>query len=350
MALIFSDSFDDRPIAYIGDRYASYSLNGSAGAGINTGRTGNGLVISTGILDAFDYIQYAFTSRQSVYVGVARQYNLSTALCSIRYNGTPQIYVQMNTDGTLSVIRFDSGSPEVTLGTSSRSVAGISGFFYVEFYGNIHPSSGAYELRVDGTRWLSDSGINTSSTGDAAANQVRFTYNHTGIDGATTTIDDVYISDEDTDGGNASIVGFAGPVKIACKNPTGAGASSQWTPLSGSNYENVDETTGEDADTSYVATLTEGAIDLYSQAAFEVIGPTIKAVAVHQWAKKTDATLRRLTPTVRIGSTNYEGDDYELGSSYDRVFHAFEKSPATGAAWTRAEVSSAQFGVTLAEV
>lgn len=350
MALIHCDSFDDRAIASIGDRYIAsggdFNYNVSAGSAIGAGRTGNALVLSTGILDDFDRITYAFSSRQSVYVGVAwGNPGLSTALCSIRYNGTPQIYAQLNSDNTISVIRFDNGSPQVTLATSSQQVS--SGFFYVELYGKIDSSDGAYELRVNGSRWLSGSGINTSSTGDALANQVRLTFNHSGTDGQTANVDDFYISDEDTDDGNASIIGFAGPVKIVCRNPNGAGASSEWTPLSGANHTNVDETTGKDDDTSYVASLTEGAVDLYAHQALEVINPTIVAVAVHQWAKKMDGTSRTIAPVAYVGGVEYPGDEDALGISYGHVFHAFEKNPATGAAWTRAQVSSAQFGAML---
>ncbi len=345
--LLFCDSFDDRPLGSIGDRYGSYALNGSAGAAIGPGRTGNGLLLSTGILDVFDYIQWeSETTHTSLFVGVARENNRG-ALCSIRYNGIPQIFAQENGDGTISVIRYDAGANTV-LATSARSLS-RTGWFYIELYGKIHTSAGAYELRVDGTRWLSASGLNTSSTGDSFANQVRLINNSALADGSVTTVDDFYIANDDTDGGDATVVGFLGPVKIGCKTPTGAGASSQWTPLSGSNYTNVDES-GADSDTSFNATLTEGAIDLYAQDTFDVVNPTIKAVAVHQWAKKMDALDRRLIPTVRISGVNYEGDEYALGASYARVFHAFERSPATLAAWQRSEVSAAQFGATLGGV
>jgi hypothetical protein len=267
-------------------------------------------------------------------------------LASIRYNGSPQIYLQRNGDGTLSVIRYDGGANTV-LATSFRTLAD-TGWFYVEFYGKIDPTVGVYEARVDGTRWLSATGVNTSSTGDSVANQVRVTNNSVLSDGAAAIVDDFYISDDDAEGGSASIVGFAGPVKIAYQQITADGASSEWTPLSGSNYQNVDDgpASGKDDDASYVATLTDGAVDLYTRGSFEEIGVTIKAVAVHSWAEKQDALSRRLAPTAYVGGVEYPGDYTDLSTSYAMVFHAFERNPATGAEWTRAAVNAAQFGVT----
>jgi len=48
--------------------------------------------------------------------------------------------------------------------------------------------------------------------------------------------------------------------------PSGVGASSQWTPLAGNNFENVDDPSTPDADTTYVETDTIGKKDLYAHA------------------------------------------------------------------------------------
>ena len=352
MSLLHSDSFDDRPITAIGDRYSAHQYNVSAASGIYPGRTGNGLGLSTGILDVADHITWeSANTHQSIYVGIAwEQGYQSGALCSIRYNGTAQIFAQLNTDRTISIIRFDSGANTV-LATSTQTVptTPLTTFFYVEVYAKISPTVGAYELRIDGVRWLSASGVNTSTTGGSLANQVRVTNLSSAADGAYSIVDDFYIADDDTDDGNATLIGFAGPVKIACRIPTGAGASSEWTPLSGANYTNVDDpaSTGKDGDTSYVASLTDGAVDVYAHDALEVVNPTIVTVAVHQWARKVDGTTRTITPIAYVSSTEYQGNETSLGVSYARVFHGFDTNPATGIAWTRAQVSSAQFGVML---
>lgn len=344
MALLHCDSFDDRGINYIGDRYSSHQFNpGGADSGIYPGRTGNGLGLSTGILDVPDHITWTSSStHQSMYTGVAVEAGrLSSALISIRYEGTPHIFVQLEADSTLSVYRYDGSF--VLLAASGRIPAANNGFYYVELYGKIDPVDGAYEMRVNGTRWLSANGINTSATGGSLANQVRLIYNHAGIDGAVTVVDDFYIAD-DTAGAGIQITGFAGPVHVQCLEETANGAVNQWTPNAGTNYQAVDETTGEDDDATYVSSSTEGDVDLYEIDNLSAANVTVKAVAVHQWARKEDALYKGFIPVAYSGGSQYDGAQLDMSGSYGRSFQVFEVNPATNAAWTPAEVNSAQFG------
>lgn len=346
MALLFSDSFDDRPIGAIGDRYDEHQYNVSAGSAISVGRTGSGLALSTGILDEFDHITWqSETTHQSLYAGVARQPNRG-AIISIRLNGTPHIFANYNADGTISVIRYDGGLNTV-LSTSSRTVsADVEGFYYCELYGKIDTVNGAYELRVNGTRWLSASGLNTSSTGDNFANQVRLINNSAIADGVTTIVDDFYVADDDSNGGTAEIVGFAGPVKIEYLQVNGDGLLNEWTSLFGSHYEQIDES-GKDSDSTYVYTATEGSTDLFILEDVEVPRIEIKAVAVHQWARKEDVLPRSVVPIIRVGGIDYPGDEELLGTDYERVFYAWERNPATNLKWTLAQVNSANVGIQL---
>lgn len=339
MALIFCDSFDDRDDTNIEDRYEAGSTSGYAR---QAGRTGYGAVLSTGILDLATYLQKEFTARQTLFVGVARKPNLSTALVSIRYNGTPQIYAQWNADRTISVIRYDTGSPVTILGTSTKKTV-QGAWFYVELMVKVHSSAGAYELRIDGERWLSAAGVNTSSTGDALADQVRLTYNHTGgPDDALTVIDDFYIADDDTDGGNALVTGFAGPVKIACLQPIANGDRTEWTPSAGSNFECVDSLVDED--TSYVYGDTDE-VDLYSLSQLDVANPEIRGAMVHHRARKEDVFYRGIIPIVKVSGTEYSSTETEVGTAYAQVQGNYERNPATGEAWKRDEINAIQAGL-----
>jgi hypothetical protein len=346
LALLMCDSFDDRPITAIGDRYESHQYNVAAASGIYAGRTGNGLGLSTGILDVADHITWQSASQhQSLYVGIAwEQGYQSGALCSIRYNGTAQVFAQLNSDRTISIIRYDAGANTV-LATSAQTVptTPLTTFYYVEFYAKISPTVGAYELRIDGTRWLSASGVNTSSTGDSFANQVRITNLSSVADGAYSIVDDFYIADDDYDDGNALIIGFAGPVKIACRMPAANGATVEMTPNTGLNYSAVDDF-GKDDDTTYVAGDTEGEADVYALDDLEIPLVEIMGVAVHQWARKEDALARTFYPLARVGGVEYRGDEKTLTTSYARYFHAYERNPATGLAWTREALNLAEIG------
>ncbi len=343
MALLHSDSWDDRAIAYVGDRYAAHGYNLAGDSGIYPARTGNGLGLSTGILDVPDVLTWeSETTHQTLYVGIARQACLG-AIVSIRYAGTPQIYASMNADQTISIIRYDAGANTV-LATSSRTVPNAPEFYYCELMCKVDPVNGAYELRIDGVRWLSASGINTSSTGDAFANQVNLTNQSHIADGSVTIVDDYYIADDDDRGGTASLVGFAGPVKIACLEETADGARVEFTPLAGTNVSNVDETGGEDADGSYNSG-THNAVDLYALTDLETPLVEIKAVAVHQFARKEDALFRSIFPVARVNSSDYSGDEVTLSNSYEHLFHAWDRNPATEAEWTLTEVNAVQVGL-----
>jgi hypothetical protein len=340
---LHSDSFDDRAIEYIGDRYVSHQYNVSADSGIApNGRTGKGLKLSTGILDVADHLTWqSAAEHQTLYAGIAwEQRYESGALLSIRYNGTPQIFAQLNTDRTISVIRYDGGANTV-LATSSRTIPAtpVETFFYVELMGKISPTVGAYELRIDGVRWLSGSGLNTSSTGDALANQVRVINTSQVADGAVVVIDDFYISDDSTDSGRAAITGFAGPVHIRCLEETGNGSVIQFTPASNTNASMIDETGGEDADGTYNSGSVHKSADSFVLEDLAIPQATIKAVAVHQWARKEDALYRALAPMALLNTSQYPGDDEPLGATYERVFHAFERNPRTDATWTLSEVN-----------
>jgi hypothetical protein len=343
LALLHSDSFDDRAIAYIGDRYAAHGYNLAGDSGIYPARTGNGLGLSTGILDVPDVLTWeSETTHQTLYVGIARQACLG-AIVSIRYAGTPQIYASMNADQTISIIRYDAGANTV-LASSSRTVPNAPDFYYCELMCKVDPTNGAYELRIDGVRWLSSSGINTSSTGDAFANQVNLTNQSHIADGSVTMVDDYYIADDDDRDGTASLVGFAGPVKIACLEETANGARVEFTPFAGSNYQNVDETSGEDADATYNSG-GHNAADLYALTDLETPLVEIKAVAVHQFARKEDALFRSVFPVARVNGSDYPGTESELDASYQRVFYAWERNPATELPWDLSAVNSMQIGL-----
>jgi hypothetical protein len=71
--------------------------------------------------------------------------------------------------------------------------------------------------------------------------------------------DDFYVEDVNAEGDQ-----IAKSRRFFMTLPDGAGASTQWTPDAGNNWERVDETTAPDGDTSYVDTATAAQKDLYT--------------------------------------------------------------------------------------
>lgn len=74
-----------------------------------------------------------------------------------------------------------------------------------------------------------------------------------------TYVDDMYSADVTGDGDQVPPA-----LRFVPSLPDGAGASSQWTADSGTNYARVNETTAPDGDTSYVETATTAQKDLYT--------------------------------------------------------------------------------------
>jgi hypothetical protein len=76
----------------------------------------------------------------------------------------------------------------------------------------------------------------------------------------------------------------------------------------------------------------------------------IQGVVFHQWVRHEDFLTRRTSAITRIGGVNYAGSPAATGAFlYRRNQTAFERSPATGRLWTRAEVNAMQAGIRVEE-
>jgi hypothetical protein len=149
------------------------------------------------------------------------------------------------------------------------------------------------------------------------------------------------------DGQGSVNTSFLGEVRIMTQMANAAGTYSQWTPSSGSNYADVNETI-EDGDTSYVATSTVGNMDSYNFTDL-TNSPAVAGVQVNLWARKDDVGAREIQPLVRIGGTNYLGTTQTVVTGYADYMQTYDVSPATGTTWGASEINGAEFGVNLVE-
>ncbi len=126
--------------------------------------------------------------------------------------------------------------------------------------------------------------------------------------------------------------------------PNGAGFYSGWTPSAGANYTDVDEA-NEDGDTTYVASSVVGTRDSYTLADLPATAASVDAVMPVVWARKTDAGTRSVAPSLRIGGVDYDQAATNLSTSYVPLPPAvLNVSPATGVAFTVAEVTGMELG------
>lgn len=125
------------------------------------------------------------------------------------------------------------------------------------------------------------------------------------------------------------------------------GASSGWTPLSGTNVSNVDENPN-DGDTSYVKALSAGLSDLYNTADITLPADhAIAAVIPVAVARKTEAGVdTRLRLLAYDGANTTVGSDQQLSTDYGVIWERMAAQP-DGSSWgsTADDFNATQFGV-----
>ncbi|MCZ7543222.1 MAG: hypothetical protein M5R40_06635 [Anaerolineae bacterium] len=129
--------------------------------------------------------------------------------------------------------------------------------------------------------------------------------------------------------------------------PDAAGDSAQWTPNAGANWEAVDEVT-PDGDTTYVASDTVDAVDLYNLAAPSLPGnAVIRRVWASAVARKANAEdPDQIQVGLKSGATAAWSGDHALGTTYALYSTpAHTVDPDDGQPWTPADLDGLQAGV-----
>lgn len=242
--------------------------------------------------------------------------------------------------GNLELMVALAGNPAGTTWTTNLDLQ-YDTWYFVEFKVTLNTTTGSFELRVNGVSGLVQTGINTSGQGQNSANDIELMAANTGGTAGICTIDDAYVLD-----GNSSPNDFLGDGVSEAILPTGAGNATQWTPLSGANWENVDDGSGPDNDASYVSTAGTGIKDTYAFGNLSFITGNIVAVQVSFNARLLSAGTRTVRPIVRHSGTDYAGTNQNITStSYAEKSQVYATNPGTGSAWTLSDVNGAEFGL-----
>lgn len=139
------------------------------------------------------------------------------------------------------------------------------------------------------------------------------------------------------------------------KVPSGAGSVTQWTPLSATNFSNVDEGIGAtDGDTSYVSSSTIGQIDTYAMTNYSFTDPNVPFGSVYNQLYLRRTSTGGTTPVMRgvcrISGVNYfTAMDSAIDNDTAYHLHTFfwNVNPATGLQWTWTAIDAAEFGYEL---
>lgn len=158
----------------------------------------------------------------------------------------------------------------------------------------------------------------------------------------TTDFSEIYIFDTAGSVNNALVADW----RIYARRVTANGTTNNYTPSASTNASNVDETQGNDGDTTYNSSATPGDIDLFQFGAVPWTSGTIAAIMHRIVARKDDAGARTIRPKQRQSSTNYSGTTQTLTTAYAHYREIVETNPDTSAAYTTAEMraTSPEFG------
>lgn len=354
MALVFMDGFDHYAVGDIGKKWHIVS-NDAGTLSMDSGRfSGQSLKQVTTLKDDTKYFVCNMPSPFGLTGGMGFALKISAygidnypqeqAIASVLSgDGTAHLVLRLGQAGVLGIYRISGNQP--TLCCEGGSVS-LNQWTYIEWKWYIHSSSGTAEIRVNGVSQATFSGNTKQGVSQGAVCLFGVLKNYFGTTPTGYTLvgsawlDDVYIFD-----GNAGITDFLGDVTVQARYPTGAGATSGFTPSAGDNYACVDEAFAN-GDTDYVTADALNELDTY--AIDDVVaGADIKAVQVNVMARKTDAGAAAVAAVVRGGGVDrVHATPIGIGSTsyFDQRF-IYEKDPETDAAWVDTGFNGSEFGL-----
>lgn len=269
-------------------------------------------------------------------------FKLSTSV-----TGSPTVLLLSGSSQQCSLVATSSGAGYVwvlkrgsTTIATSATVRTLGTWYYVELKVTTRTSTnGSYELRVDETTDLSGSGVNLANTGADGSDVVMFS--------ATTSNsswDDIYVNDNQGTLNND----FLGDSAVRGILPNGDGASTAWTPSTGtSHFALVDDTATTTNDADYNSGVNNGDRDLYTyeNVAGLLNGPIASVMVTSDMRMVTTGTAT-VKVVVRQGGVNYDAATHTVNGTGVRGYtQVIETSPDDAAPWEVADVDNAQIGV-----
>jgi hypothetical protein len=155
------------------------------------------------------------------------------------------------------------------------------------------------------------------------------------------SVDYFYFDDIVIQGASGAFLGSN--VHCVAQRPSAAGDSTQWTPSTGSNYQNVDETLPDD-DSTYNSDSTSGHLDLYATTDLPTFSGNVLGIDVCGVLRKDTGGTETAKLAVKTNSTVYYGSNITLTNSYASYKKQYILNPNTGVAFTTSEANALQIG------
>ena len=345
MALVFGDSFDHYALADINRKWTIITSNVLTSATMDPAAPVYPHLQSLSLLysGAVQYLEKTLPATQETFIAGC-WYRQVTGYADIILafidTATEHVSVRVDAGGHLTLTR------NATVLATSTNTLTTNVWYHIEVKVTIGDAgdtpSGRYQVRVNGTatNWIPDSGTgqDTRNGGNKSISAVRL-YSSSNNSGAH-HFQDFYVLD--TSGSVA--VDFIGPCRFAVIRPGGAGNSAQFTGNYADNFINVADRIA-DGDNTFNQDSTPGHIDSFAMS--DPPAGTIFGIQHVLMARQDAGPARTIRPKTRISATPYDGTTVALSPTYQFLTEARSVSPASGVAWTAAEIAAAEFGYEL---
>lgn len=213
-------------------------------------------------------------------------------------------------------------------------------WYHIQLKVKIDNAVGLMSVRLNGVNEATFAG-DTQQSANAHANIVHL-YEETSIEAY---FDDYMVFD------GTGIINndFGGDQRVYHKLPNGVGTYSDWTPLAGANWQNVDEKP-PDEDVSYNASIVVGQKDSFTFAPSGLVvgSPGVAGIVCLYRNRKDDAGAHTMRRLISAGGVDHYGAALPgISDSYVYQQEVLELNPATAAPWTPAETDAVEYGYDL---
>jgi hypothetical protein len=338
MAILFMEGFEAYSVAndLKEDPRFTFAQTNLANHSFVTGRGGSGQAHRIAFRDDYLGCVLPQTSSSTVWmqVGVYRQVEDDGSIFEL-YNKGGTLHGDLYITST-GYLQYRTGGSTV-LGTGGIHIP-LNSWAFIELKVTIDNSAGTVLVKVDGATDLNLSSQDTlNGTASADINLVRLSKNI----GNAVDFDDLVIGDDS----GTDATDLLRDCAIEMLLPDGAGNYTQFTPSTGSNYQNVDEST-EDGDTTYNSSSTAGHKDTFTCGNLVATSGSIYAVQVGYVARREDGGGRNIRSMVRYSATDANGTGRYVPSGYGHRHDIYENDPS-GSDWTVTSVNAMEIGYNL---
>jgi hypothetical protein len=335
MALLLIEGFDHfTSDAHLEDKgWDIGSGSGFITVGSAYGRFGgNGVKV----INSVCYLRKNIGSDEStIYFGVAIKIDVGTPGGYYAVHGG---FIELRDEANTIQVRFYIGSDykilayqgDGTLLGTATVACPFQKWFYLEGKIVIHATTGAVELKMNGTQVLNLTSQDTKNGTD----YIRYIQFGSIYDDIDTLFDDVYVDD----------AAYHGDCRVKVFLPDDVSTTNNsFTASAGNKDECVDDNPPTD-DTDYIYSDT-----LNHKQGFGIttgsLG-TVIGIQLNNFCRIDEAGTRKITPLIRSNSTDYQGTETDIiTADYKFESEVFEDDPDDSNPWTQTKLEAAEFGL-----